>query len=295
MPLICAAACLSAALVSPPGPFEAGRQADGREIEEGIIDGVAYDDRGSGSPLVLLSATGLDRRLWDEQVEALARSHRVLRIDARGSGGSPPPSTPYDSRRDVLSVLQHEGLERVCLVGQSGAAARALDLALLEPDAVQALVLVAPGLSGFPFPPEEVERFAAMETTARERGHAAAVELMLEDPYFAGIRDRPELRPRVRALLLENDAMWDPRLVEHARPVAEPAVDRLDQVTVPTLVVIGDRDLPHIREIARKLAREIPEARLVEVEGAGHLVPLESPEPTTRAIRSFVDEHCSFD
>jgi pimeloyl-ACP methyl ester carboxylesterase len=255
-------------------------------------EGVAYDDRGSGFPIVLLSATGLDRRLWDEQVDRLARTHRVIRLDPRGFGGSQVPHSPFDARADIARVLDDLDLPEACIFGQSGAAALALDFALEAPDRVVALALVAPGMSGYPFPVEELERFRRIERAAESEGHAAAVEFLMRDPYLAGVSRRPRLARRVRRILLESEEMWNPDLARFAQSVAEPAIERLSEVSVPTLVLVGDRDLEHIRDIANRLEEGIDGARLVVVREAGHVLPLERPRQLSRLLAELAQRSC---
>lgn len=70
---------------------------------------------GTGSPVALLHGAGMDARLWDLTVPALARHHRVVRFDARGLGRSTPPEGPFDDVEDLLAVLDYLGLRQAAL------------------------------------------------------------------------------------------------------------------------------------------------------------------------------------
>ena len=118
------------------------------------VDGgtVWADDSGAdGPPLVLLHPGVGDSRIWDPVLPALTEKYRVIRYDARGFGQSPAPTVKHSLLRDLVAVLDHYGLDRAAIVGCSQGGASALGLALDQPQRVTALVLLCPGIPGFPF------------------------------------------------------------------------------------------------------------------------------------------------
>ena len=107
--------------------------------------GLAFDDEGSGEPVVLLHAGVADRRMWGPLVPALSGGHRVIRPDARGFGETLPPLGPWSHHTDLLALLDELLISRAHLVGASMGAGVAVEAALARPEAVASLILAAPG------------------------------------------------------------------------------------------------------------------------------------------------------
>ena len=229
------------------------------------------DETGNGEPVLLLHAGVTDRRVWDRVVGPLAGAgYRVIRFDMRGYGRSAPPTGPHSLVADALSVLDAAGVPAAHFVGLSQGAATSVDVALAEPARVRSLTLVAPGLSGYAWPqlPGFERRMAAAEAGD---GHALAVEIArLWAPLSF-----PAGSDAAAGLVLDQAAQF----MRDELEVDEPsAVERLGDVSAPTLVVLGDRDIEAIARIGELLATGIPGASLVTLEGADHLVPMRVPQ-----------------
>ncbi len=239
--------------------------------------------------VVLLHGGMMDRRMWDEQIPALCRRYRVVAYDLRGFGRSSSPTLGYANEADLHAMIEHLHLERPHIVGLSLGGATAIDYALLHPDRVASLVLVAPGLSGFEWAPETVANYYDIIAAARDRSAAQAADLWLSHPYMQPASSNPSARERIRRILVENGASWlmNPLL---ERPMAPPAAQRLGEIRSPTTVIVGDRDIADIQKICDQIVREVPGARKVVVPGAGHIVNMEQPEAfidvLLRALRS---------
>jgi pimeloyl-ACP methyl ester carboxylesterase len=229
------------------------------------VDGgqLAYERAGSGPPLVLLPGMGLDEELWADVAALLAPRFDTIRLQPRGHGKSSRPDGPFVHADDVARALDGLGVDAAHFAGHSQGGAIALDVALAHPARVRSLALVDSGLDGHDWSPAWRDAFRAETWLA---------------PLFA---TRPELAPRVDAML----ARWSrPAGRSRARPLSPRAATRLSEIRVPTLVVVGERDLPDFHVIASRLAREIAGARLVTLEGVGHLAPLEAPERVAELI-----------
>src|SRR5579859_1966178 len=111
----------------------------------------ADDSGGDGPPVVLLHPGIGDSTSWDPVLPRLTRRYRVIRYDVRGYGRSPQPTVTYSLCRDLVAVLDHFGLARVPLVGCSMGGGTAISLALADPGRVSALVLLCPGITGYPW------------------------------------------------------------------------------------------------------------------------------------------------
>src|SRR5438552_3203312 len=111
-----------------------------------------YDLAGAGHPLTLAHGLLLDRSSWDAQFGVFAQQYTVMRYDLRGWGDSAQePAEPlYSPRQDLLSLLDYLNIHTTYLLGLSGGGTIVLDFTLEHPDRVDALILVASGLSGYP-------------------------------------------------------------------------------------------------------------------------------------------------
>lgn len=161
--------------------------------------------------------------------------------------------------------------EPAALVGNSFGGLLSLDFAVRKPELVTRLVLLDAGLPDHE-PSDELEQYALEEERLLVAGDVdAAVELNLRF-WCPEVADR--VRPMVaRALEWEGDA---------------PETIDLGAVRAPTLVAVGERDKQDFHVIAERLAREIPDAELVVIPGAGHLPSLERPDETAALVRRFL-------
>lgn len=235
------------------------------------------EDEGQGDAVVLAHAGVTDRRIWDAAWPVLLDAgYRVIRYDLPGYGRSGRPPAPRSLVDVALEVYQTAGISSAHWIGLSQGGATGVDLALAHPDRVRSLALVAPGMSGYDWPelPGSEARQAAYEAGD---AHGLAVEILrLWGPMSIGPDGRPRDDDPAAAVLLDQ-AEWfaadDQDEVEE--PQAEP---RLGEVGVPTLIVLGDRDVAEITDIGQRYQRGIPGARLVTVAPADHLLPLRVPE-----------------
>jgi pimeloyl-ACP methyl ester carboxylesterase len=267
---------------NPPGP--GGRTAAG----------IAFDDRGSGSPLVLAHAAVADRRMWDPQLDALASAHRVIRYDFRGFGESLPPQGPWSQHTDLLALLDELLLSRAHVVGASMGAGIAVEAALARPAMIDSLVLVSPGGALFGESPSELRPIWAAEVDALDRGDIdGAVEVNLRAWVDGPVRRADEVDPGVRAFVgtMQREAFELPEWDQDAAPEHElspPATARLAELACPILVVVGDADQPSIRTAAERIAEQAPQARLVVWPGVAHMLTLERPEEFAELVLAFV-------
>ncbi len=269
------------------------------EVSEDEV-GVASDPKSSfatttsGEPLVLIHAGIADNRMWDRQLDAFAGRYRVIRHDMRGFGKSVVEErVAYSHREDLRGLLDLLGaVGPTLLVGCSIGAMTAIDFALGFPERTRALVLVGPGVSGFDpdvDPPEEWdEMVAADEAGDLERLSELEVRVWVDGPY----RDPGVVDPAVRDLVremnliaLSNEASG----VGDELPPETPAADRLAEITVPTLVIVGDLDQPETVVAANLLEEGIPNARKVVMPGTAHLPNMERPEDFNRIVLGFLD------
>lgn len=272
--------------------------AGGMHVDTGRVaiagSTIFYEAAGSGTPVVLLHAAYVDRRMWDDQFAALARSHRVIRYDARGYGRSGSITADFDRASDLYALLRNLGLHRVSLVGCSLGGGTSIDFALSHPEMVDRLVLVGSAVSGYVWPPDDLqEPWRVATRAAAARGDTVGIaRAWLESDYLAAAAQQPRVAAKLDTLLAENVAYWKGLLRDgdHEVLATPPAIGRLGAITVPTLIVVGSRDVPDIRYIADTLHAKLPRSRLVVFEGADHLPNMEQPIRFERLVLDFLAE-----
>jgi pimeloyl-ACP methyl ester carboxylesterase len=247
-----------------------------------------FELAGEGNSLVLLHAGICDGRMWDGQFDAFAAGRRVVGYDRRGFGRTTQGAEAFSHIEDLDGLLSYLNQGRVTLVGCSQGAKIALDFALKHSDVVDALVLVAPAVSGYAYaalpPPqyEEIERADAAGDV--ERVNELELQVWVDGPR----RSPGEVEPAVRELVSEMNLAALNASAGEQLPSGVDAAGRLKEVRVPTLIVVGDLDTPQTLEAADALARGIRGARLEVIEGAAHLPNMERPEEFNRLVLDFL-------
>jgi pimeloyl-ACP methyl ester carboxylesterase len=259
---------------------------------------LAAQDEGprDGSAILLVHSAIVNRRSWDPVVPLFTTAgHRVIRYDMRGFGDSTSEKVEFVAHQDLLAVLDFFDVRHVAVGGNSMGAHFAIDAVLAAPDRFTALLWVGGGINGFdadPLPSED-ELFEA-EGAAEEAGDwdlAAELDTRIwVDGWKDGV-NQPATRvdPAVR----EQIKAWDRELLEPGREYGDrvkagPAVDRLDQIDVPTFVAIGDLDTSGTRAAANLLAEKVAGARLVHFPNAAHIIGMEAPDERAATILGFL-------
>jgi 3-oxoadipate enol-lactonase len=211
--------------------------------------------------------------MWEAQIEHLARRHRCLAVDRRGHGLSAPLREGWDPIADLAEVLDDASVERCHLVGMSLGGLDAVAAGCRIPQRLHSLVLVDAWM-----PIEAMGTWSVPHALAREQGADVARRAWLADPLFAPARELPGVASRIEEIVSGNDlsAFTGPQPHGLGRAVVAGAAE----IAIPTLVVVGDRDLPEFVETARWLAATVPGARgrpVAVVAGAGHMLPMERP------------------
>jgi 3-oxoadipate enol-lactonase len=251
-----------------------------------------YECAGKGHPLLLIHAGIADSRMWDDQFTLFAQRYRVIRYDLRGYGQTRLQAGTFASYEDPAALLNALGVQRAHVIGVSFGSEIALNFTLAHPELVASLVMVAPGVGGAE-PSERIIRFFEEEDALLEKGDLqGATELNLR-LWVDGLHREPEqVNPTVRQRVydMQYHAFTIPipegTHEEHLQP---PALVRLSEVHVPTLVIAGDLDLPEKLELTTQLAASIPGARQEIIAGAAHMVSMEQPQEFNRVVLDFLD------
>ena len=255
-----------------------------------------YEEAGDGAPLVLLHAGVANLRQWDPHVPAFAERYRVIRYDSRGYGASESEHVEFSNHGDLEQALDYLDVEATHLLGTSRSASIALNFTVTHPERVTSLIEVAGGGVGEPTDLSEAE-MALGEAMDKDGEEALAAKdwPRLADLETAFWGDGPgQSVGRLEASIRDQLHEWI--LTTYAAEKEEgipqrldpPADDRIDQVTMPFLVVIGSLDEAYTNATCRILAETVRGARLEVFEGAAHMLNLEQPARFTNLVLEFL-------
>jgi pimeloyl-ACP methyl ester carboxylesterase len=248
------------------------------------------EDEGEGPPILLVHSAIVNRRSWDPVVPLLVEAgYRAIRYDMRGFGESTAEDVEFSAHEDLLAVLDHFGVKRAAIVGNSMGAIFSMEGVIAAPERFVAYIWVGGGIGGWdkePSDPAEEALFKA-ESDAEEAGDMDLAAELDTQIWVDGIgqpvgRVRAEVRDAIKAMdrqLLEPGRVFGKRV----RP-DPPAVEGLGSIALPTLVVIGDLDTIGTRAAAAKVAEDVPGARIVRLPDVAHIIGMEAPDQLATLI-----------
>jgi pimeloyl-ACP methyl ester carboxylesterase len=257
-----------------------------------------YETAGQGVPFVMIHAGVADSRQWNNEFESFARTYRVVRYDMRGYGKSEPVDGEFNHMDDLVTVLKSLELnEPVIIMGCSMGGGLAMDFALTHPSRVRALIMVGSGPSGLELDVPAPAKFADVEK-AFEAGDLDLVCEIETQIWFDGAGRTPEqVNQGMRKLLYEMNrqalAHEAKQLGKRLPNVQTPVFDRLSDLKVPVLVIIGAHDTPYILAAADYMAERIPFVQKVVIEDGAHLPNMDQPEEFQTIVTNFLDNRSS--
>ena len=241
---------------------------------------LAYTRRGKGTPLVLLHGYPLDHHLWDDVAPLLEDTFELILPDLRGFGESTTVDSPFtmdDYASDIAGLLNHLGIQKTAIVGHSMGGYVALAFARLYPERVSGLGLVSSQVLADP--PDRKEGRYKSAADVSDKGIGGVVETMTpkftsDEPLQAFARETME-RQQPAAFIGSLKAMAE-------RMDSTPL---LSSFKFPVVIIHGDADALIPLDRAREVKNAIPQAHLVELNGAGHMPMMEAKEETARALK----------
>jgi pimeloyl-ACP methyl ester carboxylesterase len=264
------------------------------ETDDGVK--LYFEETGVGYPVIFVHEFAGDHRSWEPQLRHFARRYRCITTNARGYPASDVPADPglYSQARacaDIKTVLDHLGIARAHIVGLSMGGFAALHFGLSYPDMARALVVAGCGYGAEPDRRAQFRAEAEACAKSLEQGGMAAfaagyslgparVQFQNKDPR--GWREFADM-------LAEHSARGSALTqlgVQRERPSLYDLEDRLEALTVPTLIVTGDEDEPCLAP-SLYMKRKIPSAGLAVLAKTGHTINLEEPEAFNRLLTEF--------
>lgn len=242
-----------------------------------------WREDGAGPPLLLLNSVGCDLTLWDGVVAHL-RDFRILRMDMRGHGlsDSPPGDTTLDQlASDALVVLDAAGVDRAAVCGLSLGGMTAMTLALNVPSRVSALVLACTSAK------MDRQVWDARIFAVRSQGMAAVVDPVMARFFSEEFRrDHAAEVDVIRSRFLDLNPEGYAGCCAAIRDMN--LLDRIGQITAPTLIIAGAKDAAtpfegHGSEIRKKIAQAA-----VSMIPAAHIAPVEKPDVFAALVTDFL-------
>src|SRR5215216_683308 len=254
-----------------------------------------YEMAGEGSYLVLMHAGCADRRMWDKQFFAFAQHYRVLRYDMRGYGKSTLNNSPFSNRNDLYHLLEFLGIQQAHFVACSMGSLSVTDFALEHPEKVTSLVLVSPALSGYPYtgePPQPVLDLITARKTGDVQRAAELQSQIWADGFKRGSDQvNAQVHEFVREMSLDAlnnqiDAIRETGFLME-EPLQPPTMNRLEQITVPTVAIVGDWDDDIVMAIADLFVMRTG-ARKAIIHATAHLPNMERPDDFNQIVLEFL-------
>ncbi|MDQ3035420.1 MAG: alpha/beta fold hydrolase [Myxococcota bacterium] len=249
------------------------------------------DVRGEGAPIVLWHSVLCDGSMWSTIPGELARTHRVINIDAPGHGRSSPSREAYtmdDCVDAAIAVLDACGAPRAIWCGLSWGGMVGMRLAIRSPHRVSALALIDTNADDEV--PEKLPSYHAMAAIVRVLGPIGPILDRVEKIYFSpsSLRPRRPIVDEFRRGIASMDRESIRRVLDAVIFGRDDIRPQLARITAPTLVVVGADDVATPRQRSEDIASRIRGARLVEIPRAGHLSAWEQPGAVREAIESLI-------
>lgn len=244
--------------------------------------------QGEGKPLLMLHGGYCNLRVWDEAAKVLSRSFRVIRFDHRGYGKSGAITEPFSYYEDIKGILDLFGVPSADIAASSFGGAAALDFALAYPDRVRRLVLSAPSVYGSRYPLRLTIEGMLDFLRARRIGAEQAAEKFIRNRYWRYlVPAEADKRDMLKRMYKDNSVFFTGTPSLH-RPLQPHAVNRLEEVSLPALIIEAGRDLPYNRGVCTMLNDRLPNSVLRLMEDSGHYPHLERPAEFAALTADFL-------
>jgi pimeloyl-ACP methyl ester carboxylesterase len=206
-----------------------------------------------------------------------------------GHGWSEAPEAGYtweNYAADLRDLLDHLGEDRAHVVGLSMGGGIALQFALDHPERTYSVNAIDSALPGYAYSSEMSDAIQRLQETIRREGpHPAFEEIWLAHPMFNSIRRFPDKLAKLREMMQGFPAR--DYLAEPEPPHEPQVIDRLHELRVHALVMVGELDLPDFQTIAMILAENVPNANHLVIADAGHVANMEQPDQVNTALIDF--------
>jgi len=240
---------------------------------------IYYEVHGSGAPLLLTHGYSSTSAMWQGQIEALSRHHKLVLWDMRGHGQSDYPDDPSayseaSTVADIAALLDSIGASSAVIAGLSLGGYMSLAFYRAHPERVTALLIIDTGPGFKKDDARDVWNKRARDTGERfDREGLAVLKSASRERAEASHRDATGVAHAARGMLAQRDAR---------------VIETLPNIKVPSLVVVGADDTPFLAA-SDYMAAKIPGAQKIVIPAAGHAVNIDQPQAFIDAVLPFLD------
>jgi pimeloyl-ACP methyl ester carboxylesterase len=255
---------------------------------------IYYEIAGNGQPFIMIHAGIADCRQWNNEFIQFSSFFQVIRYDMRGYGKSEPVEGEFSHLLDLEELIKYLNFnEPLIIMGCSMGGGLALDFALEHPTRVKALIMVDAGPTGLDLDVPTPNEFAEVEKNYNA-GNLDLVAELETHIWFDGIKRTPQqVNQKMRQLVYEmnlNGLMHDAKKLGKRLPDTKiPAVERLEGLKIPILIIVGAYDTPYLLAAATYMVDKIPTVQEIIIEDAAHLPNLDHPIEFQQVVAKFLE------
>jgi proline-specific peptidase len=248
-----------------------------------------YQVSGEGFPLILIHGVGLDRTMWEKQVEHFSTHYKVISYDMMGHGTSFKPTGSYTLQQfvDQLdNLMQVLDIEKAHLIGFSMGGLVAQAFTAQHPDRISSLVVVS---SVTKRSVEQRSAILARVVEVEKHGHTSTIDSAIHrwfDPTF--ISEYQEVVLRIKERLENNDSSAYLAAYTVFATADEEVYDLLDKIQCPAFIITGELDPGSTPDMAKLMGERIPDSQVLIIPNTRHMLPIEAAAEFNRRLLSFL-------
>lgn len=255
---------------------------------------IYYEIAGRDTPFVMIHAGVADSRQWNNEFAYFAQNYQVVRYDMRGYGKSEPVDGEFSHMSDLISLLDTlEIHEPLIIMGCSMGGGLAMDFTLTQPSRVRALIMVDSGPNGLELNVPTPAKFAEAEKAFKAGDLDLVAELETQIWFDGTDRRTNQVNRSMRNLVYEMNHRAlsnEVKQLGKRKPNTDrPAFERLTELVIPVLVIVGAHDTPYILVAADYMLEKIRSAQKVVIKDAAHLPNMDHPREFQESVQTFLN------
>ncbi|MEL6406575.1 MAG: alpha/beta hydrolase [Chloroflexota bacterium] len=245
--------------------------------------------------ILMIHAGICDHRMWNTQVAHFSDRYHTITLDMYGFGQSTTPTQAFAYHQDIMALLDHLSIEKTWIMACSLGGAITFDIALMHPECIKGLIMVAPAVAGYTYTNGDPHPLSVLIDEADDAGDLNRINELEIQMWVDGTeRTSADIDPAVRDLVLDmnlialkaDDSFW-----EHEIEIDPPAFERLSEIALPTLLIGGTLDTPKSLHRLDALHSKIPHAQKIMFENTAHVPNMERPAQFNQHVDTFLAQH----
>jgi 3-oxoadipate enol-lactonase len=249
-------------------------------------DSIFCETAGSGNVILLIHDGLLHREVWNDQFSFFSKNFKVIRYDRRGYGKSSPATGTYTHLNDLETLFKQLKIDSAILVACSSGGALAIDFAIENPQKVKGLVIVGAVVGGFSYTSHMLNRGGHLPDSF-ENDFEESIYYATDDPYEIYFKNTNAKEKAVDMLKNYPQRIYNrQKYIRHETPTYR----RLDEIKAPTLILVGEFDIPDVHSHAGAINAGILNSKRIIVPKSGHLIPIEQPDLLNETVLSFLND-----